>query len=703
MAFCAVLGMGIYMIGIVYLILCFLVGWVICTYAFPGLSGIVEKDYENRTIRLSPFLILLPAWFVTGTLVVTWTTYLIAYLFGGTAEPLKPANWIVMPIAAAIAVVGIMRREKVLKQDRVSLVAEDRKTVILELILIAAIVLLGSILMWVTFFVSGDQLYIGVSVFSDFSPHIGMIRSFSHGNNFPTTYAHFGGEDIKYHFMFQFLVGNLEYLGMRLDYAFNIPSILSFVSAFSLLYVLAVKITGKLCAGVLSCLFFAFRSAKTLFTYLSELPEGTGILQALRDNTAFLSDTPNEDWGLWNLNVYCNQRHLAFGLTVILLVIILMLPYLYEMFEALKKYSLNKPDSAEEKQSWQQKTWNWIREIFFTMDAWRYKDLKRAVAIGILLGSLGFFHGAAVIGCLAMLFVIAILSKHRSDFIVVAFITLALTMLQSQFFVDGSVVSTKLFFGFIAENKTIFGVASYLDRLLGILPFVLLVAFCLEKGVGRFLILAFTAPLIFAFTLSLTVDVTVNHKYIMISCILLGIFAASLVTRLFSKRDILLNLIGVMLIICLTATGIYDFITVLKKNTPSTSVVLSLKDPITDWVDENSDSKDLFLSSNYAVNQVVLGGAMLYEGWQYFPWSAGYDTDYRTAQVKLMYESSTSEGLDELVKENQIRFIIIDSDNRNSQDYVVNEENIKATYKCVYYEGEGEYQTSIYDTEKPIY
>ena len=31
--------------------------------------------------------------------------------------------------------------------------------------------------------------------------------------------------------------GNLEFLGMRIDYVFNIPSILSFVSAFMLLYV----------------------------------------------------------------------------------------------------------------------------------------------------------------------------------------------------------------------------------------------------------------------------------------------------------------------------------------------------------------------------------------------------------------------------------------------------------------------------------
>ena len=693
------------MIGLLYLFLCFTVGWTLCTYAFPKLSNVVEKDYEKRKISVSPYLLLLPAWFVTGTLAVTWSTYLIALFFGKEAEPLHYANLIVMPIAFLVSAFAFYLRFRGWKERKSVIFCKDKNSVWREFILLAAVAALGTILMWTTFFIQGDKLNIGVSVFSDFSPHIGMIRSFSYGNNFPTTYSHFAGEDIRYHFMFQFLVGNLEYLGLRLDYAFNIPSIISFISAFLLLYLLAVKITGKLGAGYLACLFFAFRSSKTLFTYLSGLAKGTNILQALADNTSFISDTPNEDWGLWNLNVYCNQRHLAFGLTVIFLVILLFMPHLYEMFEDLKLYNLNKLEQRtnNKHKGNAYKIRQRIKVIFFTKEAWMVQDLRRAIATGVLLGSLTFFHGAAVIGCLCILFMMAILSKRRLEYLIVAVITLTLSFLQTRLFLDSSAVSPQFFFGFIAENKTVFGVASYLERLLGVLPFVLLAAFCLEKGVGRYLIVAFSVPLVFAFTMSLTVDVTVNHKYIMMSCILLGIFAASLIMRLFERKEFLLSLIGAVLIISLTATGIYDFITVWKKNTPETSIVLDLDDPLTKWVDMNSDSKDIFLTANYAVNQVVLGGAMLYEGWPYFPWSAGYDTNYRTVQVKLMYEEDSPEELDTLVKANHIRFIIVDRDNRTSEDYTVNEENIKATYRCVYTKGEGEGVTSIYDTEQPIY
>lgn len=690
------------MIAVLYIILSFTVGWAICTYAFPGLKSLTDTDYHKRKIEVSPYLLLLPAWYITGTLALTWATYLTAYLFGKAEQPLFYANIIVLPIAFLGSIIAILLNRK--KLCNIEFTCNNKKIIRKELLLLAAIAALAFTLMWTTFFIYGDKLYVGVSVFSDFSPHLGMIRSFSYGNNFPTMYAHYTGEDIRYHFMFQFLVGNLEYLGMQLDYAFNIPSILCLISAFLLLYLLAVKITGKINVGILACLFFAFRSAKTLFTYLANLPEGTKIFKALAENTNFISDTPNENWGLWNLNVYCNQRHLALGLAVIFLVFLIFLPHLYEMFDAFQASRIDskKLYNEDNKNSFIRKLGHRFQIIFLTKDGWIVQDYKRAIATGIMLGSLAFFHGAAQICCLLILFVLAILSKRRLEFLITAVIAILLAMLQTKLFIHGSAVAANYFFGFIAENKTLFGVASYLERLQGILPFVLLVAFCLEKGVERYLIIAFTVPLVFAFTVSLTIDVTVNHKYIMMSCILLGIFAASLIVKMFERKDFLLKLIGIFLILSLTATGIYDFITVLKKNTPNTAIVLDLKDPLTEWVKDNSNSKDIFLTSNYALNQIVLGGAMLYEGWSYFPWSAGYDTDYRTDQVRQMYEANTSMQLIQLINKNNIRFIVVDDDNRASKDYSVNEDNIKKTYECVYSIGIGDQMTTIYDTQKPL-
>ena len=49
--------------------------------------------------------------------------------------------------------------------------------------------------------------------------------------------------------------------------------------------------------------------------------------------------------------------------------------------------------------------------------------------------------------------------------------------------------------------------------------------------------------------------------------------------------------------------------------------------------------------------------------------------------VRQMYEAETPHQLDELVKENNISFIVVDRNNRISSEYQVNEDNIKEHMK----------------------
>ncbi len=688
------------MIGLIYLILCFGVGWGICSICLPELYSSTGSTYDNRAIKLSSYILLLPVWFTLGVLSMTWLVYLIALLASSMEAPLIIANAITMPLAFVFFLVIYYLNKSKNKLRGGSLLCQDKRTRAKEGIIFGLVTVLAIILMWSTFYVKDGQLNIGVSVFSDFSPHIGMIRSFSYGNNFPTSYSHFAGEDIRYHFMFQFLVGNLEFLGMRIDYAFNIPSILSFISAFMLLYVLALKISGRLLSGALALLFFAFRSGKAIFLYIQRVPKGESVLKSLWYNTNFIGDTPHEDWGLWNLNVYCNQRHLAFGLTVMFFIIFMFLPHLYEMFERVS-YQYKSFQTKKTSKSYQ--IWNTIRYAFFSKEGWKVINLACPLFLGILLGSLSFFHGAAVIGCLLVLFVLAIFSLRRLEFLITAVIAVILSSLQSSLFIDGSAIAPKLLFGFIAENKTLFGVVAYLEQILGVLPLVIILAFIFGRKIERYQIMAFSAPLVFAFTVSLTVDVTVNHKYIMMSCILLGILASVFITSILDKKSVVFKLAGIMLVLMMTLTGIYDFVTVLTKNFREGRVILDMKHPTTDFVRENSDSKDIFLTDSYTINQVVFGGAMLYQGHQYYAWSAGYDTYYRDIMVASMYQASSPRELDKLVRENNISYIIVDYGNRTSMDYNLNEDNIRATYECVYETGSDEWDLSIFDTSKRIY
>jgi uncharacterized membrane protein len=186
----------------------------------------------------------------------------------------------------------------------------------------------------------------------------------------------------------------------------------------------------------------------------------------------------------------------------------------------------------------------------------------------------------------------------------------------------------------------------------------------------------------------------------MIAVMFLGIAAADFLVLLYKKPGAWIKIGSILLIIALTATGFYDYTTVLRKNQSNYSLVYDLDDDLTRWIEDNSNSKDIFLTSTYALNRVVLGGAMLYQGWTYYAWSAGYNTAARDIQVKLMYEADSKEELITLIKKNHIRYIIVDNDNRISDAYTLNEENIKNTFSCVYQDGKGEWVTSVYDTRK---
>ncbi len=143
-------------------------------------------------------------------------------------------------------------------------------------------------------------LYSGFSVYGDYAPHTAMMRSFSRGNNFPTQYPHYGGQDVKYHFMFQFLVGNLEYLGLRLDLGYNLVSIMSLSGFLMVLYGISYRMFRSFWAGAAAMVFFFFRSESAFWQYLWENAKAGNLIQALKENTEFIGYTTNENWGLWN-------------------------------------------------------------------------------------------------------------------------------------------------------------------------------------------------------------------------------------------------------------------------------------------------------------------------------------------------------------------------------------------------------------------
>lgn len=628
--------------------------------------------------------VILPTAFGTGVLMLTWAVYIISWMFSvcaGAEHPLFYGNLLVMTVATLVLAVLFKKKKK-----NIFPVAEGmltRKWILRkEIILFTVVTVFVTWMMFYVFHMKDGILYSGFSVFGDYAPHTAMMRSFSRGNNFPTQYPHYGGQDVKYHFMFQFLVGNLEYLGLRIDIGYNLVSILSLTGFLMILYAISYRMFHSFCAGASALVFFFFRSGTAFWQYLWEHFRAGDLVETLRANTSFIGYTTNENWGLWNFNVYLNQRHLAFGLLMVSAAVWIFMEWL----EAGCSHSENGIV--------------WIGKRIFSKDAWAGRNVKIAVLLGVFLGLTAFWNGAALIGGLLILAGMAVFSDGKLDYAICAALAVFFSELQSKLFVSGSVMSPSFYWGFLAENKSLVGVIGYLAEISGFFFVGLVVTVVFLKRKERAVLFGFLLPLVFAFLVSLTPDINVNHKYVMISYAFTAVFWGWTVRRIFLAgktgwKKWLGRVVCGILCICLTLTGIYDYVIILRDNDSGHRVTVNMNSDLTDWLSENLHKDDLLLTPEYTMNEVTMAGVMLYCGWPYYAWSAGYDTYYRAEQAVTIYTTDDQNVLKETVKQEKITYILFE-DGMSFESQECREDIIRETYPLVYTSEDG--RIRIYET-----
>lgn len=631
--------------------------------------------------------VVLPAAFGTGILMLTWAVYILSWMFSvcaGTEHPLFYGNLLVL-LLDALLLFGIFLHKKKKQEKMFSMSGPliTRKWILKkEILLFVFLTIFVTWMMFYVFHMKDGLLYSGFSVYGDYAPHTAMMRSFSRGNNFPTQYPHYGGQDVKYHFMFQFLVGNLEYLGIRLDIAYNLVSIMSLAGFLMVLYGISYRMFKSFWAGASAIVFFFFRSGTAFWQYLWEHFQAGDLLQTLEENTAFIGYTTNENWGLWNFNVYLNQRHLAFGLLIAAVAVWIFMDWLEAGCSHGEHGGL------------------WIRGRFFTKEAWVCKNVDTAVLLGLFLGLTAFWNGAALIGGLLILAGLAVFSDGKLDYAICAALAVFFSELQSKIFVSGSIMSPAFYWGFLADNKSISGVLGYLVEISGFVFVGLIVAAVFLKRSQRAVLGGCLLPMIFAFLVSLTPDINVNHKYVMISYAFVTVFWGWIVRCVFlagknSWKKWVGRVAAAVLCICLSATGIYDYVIILRDNDSAHRMTVNMESSLTEWLCTNLKKNDLLLTPEYTMNEVTMSGAMLYCGWPYYAWSAGYDTYYRAGQAVLMYTTDDPEVLKATVKKEKITYILFEEDMEFEQQEC-REDIIRETYPLVYTSEDG--RIRIYET-----
>ena len=86
---------------------------------------------------------------------------------------------------------------------------------------------------------------------------------------------------------------------------------------------------------------------------------------------------------------------------------------------------------------------------------------------------------------------------------------------------------------------------------------------------------------------------------------------------------------------------------------------------------------------------------MLYCGWPYYAWSAGYDTNYRAAVATEIYTTEDSARLKSLVKQEGITYILFE-EGSTFEGENCRENLIMETYRRVYISEDG--RIRIYET-----
>ena len=542
------------MLAILYLMLCAVFG--IC------FVGLCVPDVRRLYIACSPTakaithipntLFTVPAGIVTGMMCVPFFNYYVTlgltYLFANGPLCMKLGVLITFAffIWMILTCIILINRKRIKREElrsAGSTTIEDYRSNIVDAlfygIITIAITATATLLMFYTYRINGTTLQSGYSTFSDLSPHTAMVSSFGKGFNFPTQYMHFSGDGIKYHFFFYFFAGMLEYLGLPIDYAINLPSIIAMVCALVLLGLLAVLISSRRIAFAIAPVLVFFRSSLNAFVHLKELmAQGNTLQQAIKAVLAFdqwYKVTDYDDWGIWAINVYPNQRHLMLGVAVIVIMVIIFLPFVRRL-----GISLSRSEDFGDG----------VKTFAFSKNAWltRTEDPLYPVSIAflacVLVSIMPYFHGSCLIALLLILFGMAIFSESRLLYLAVAVFAVGSSYAQTLAFSGGysNVVSFKFDPGFILSNPSFTDLVRYLYIVTG-LTIILAIVFAVtvlivdivrKKPIYRFLMfLCALNPMIFAFLFQVTLEKLANHKFIQVSLILLDVFVAALIANLF--------------------------------------------------------------------------------------------------------------------------------------------------------------------------
>jgi hypothetical protein len=529
----------------------------------------------------------------------------------------------------------------------------------IDILIVGLLSLLFSFwLMFATFSYKDGSMLISAKAWSDFSGNIPLIRSFSLGDNFPPQYPLFPGEPIRYHYLFYFLVGTLEKVGLRIDWALNLPSALSFSALMLLIYLLGKELFKDKAVGILSVIFFLFNSSLSSIEFFKLHPVSISTFKDIITNSVFSSFGPYDGKvvsAFWNLNIYTNQRHLALALSIFLLIVFFILKY------ERKKNNL---------------------------------PIRLIMLFGILVGVMPLLHSSMFLMMFIVLGILFILFKfQRKSLFLILLIGFLISLPRVLFLKETTTYIPHLQIGYLANNPTsIINFLYYWIMNLGLSFFLIPIGFILSPKLAKKVLIAFLSLFLIGNLFQFSSEMAGNHKFFNAFIIVGNMFMAFLLVklwRIFKYLRVVVLMAGFFLIF----SGLIDFFPI--KNDGLIAIADYPKNADVKWITKNTPKNSVFLNTTYIYNPASIAGRKIFFGWPYFSWSLGYDTDTRGKLTERILAEPDKNTACKLLKENSLDYLEI---NTNHSDFPIISDLYSQQFNLAYRNSLTGY--SVYNVEK---
>lgn len=466
-------------------------------------------------------------------------------------------------------------------------------------------------LMFHTFSYDGkrQELQIASKAWSDFGAHIPLIRSFSSGENLnrfmqgkAVESPLFPGEPIRYHYGFYLLVGALERLGVRIDWALNVPSALGFFALIVGIFALAWHTFHRVDVAALSVLFFLFNGSLAFLPFFASHPLSPTLLTDILTNTRFAAFGPwdgGDITAFWTLNIYTNQRHLALSYALII-------------------------------------------GIIFLLHTRRMRSIH--VSALVCAFSLLLFVNFAAAGIAFIFCASYFLAEQRTRLpllIAAAFTIPPFLYLLRTANLSGAVSWHP---GYLAKPPlTLPSFLSFWLQNIGLHAFLIPLGIILSpRHVRRRFLPALLVLFVLPNLFRLSPDIINNHKFFNFFLLIGAMFSAFAVSsivrgaaRAGKPAQILAS---IMLIVTLTFSGILDFFPIINDAKGSVRDVGA--DATARFIAGATNPADTVANSTWFYHPASLAGRPILSGYTYFTWSYGYNQEKREAILRRIYQAA---------------------------------------------------------------